>query len=36
VLQPKAKEKPAAQPPVPLKTDGSISAPRDQPQTPQR
>lgn len=35
VLQPKAKEKPAAQPPVPLKSEAGISAPRDQAQ-PQR
>jgi len=36
VLQPKAKEKPAAQPPVPLKSEAGISAPRDQTQLPQR
>lgn len=36
VLQPKAKEKPAAQPPVPLKSDAGISVPREQTQMPQR
>lgn len=36
VLQPKPKEKPAAQPPVPLKSEAGISTPRDQTQLPQR
>jgi len=36
VLQPKPKEKPVAQPPVKLQPADGVSAPREQPQTPQR
>lgn len=36
VLQPKPKEKPAAQPPVQLQSADGVTAPREQLQTPQR
>jgi lipopolysaccharide export system protein LptA len=36
VMQPKPKEKPVAQPPVKLQPADSVTAPREQPQTPQR
>ncbi len=37
VIQPKSKDKPVAQPPVPLKADSSITAPvREEPRSPQR
>ena len=36
VIQPKSKDKPVAQPPVPLKADSNITPPREEPRTPQR